>query len=98
MIGTGSHGTDTHRAGGTQRRLTLLQGPPGSGKSTFMKVIAGRLDESSFLRMTGDVTWNGRHQDEFVLPRAAALVPQQDDHVATLTVRETLEFAEVCQV
>eukprot|EP00884_Botryococcus_braunii_P019077 jgi/Botrbrau1/5853/Bobra.0366s0034.1 len=80
------------------RRLTLLQGPPGSGKSTFMKVIAGRLEESSFLRMTGDITWNGRHADEFVLPRSAALVPQQDDHIATLTVRETLEFAEVCQL
>jgi ABC-type multidrug transport system ATPase subunit len=63
-----------------------------------MQALAGRLVESRHLRMTGDITWNGRHADEVVLPRSAALVDQNDNHIPMLTVRETLEFANVCQV
>ncbi|KAK9907686.1 hypothetical protein WJX75_008105 [Coccomyxa subellipsoidea] len=78
-------------------RLTLLMGPPRSGKSLFMHMLAGRLQHSKFLRVTGSVLYNGRHPKEFNMARAIAMVDQIDVHIPILTVRETLEFAHICQ-
>ena len=60
--------------------------------------VAGRLQKSRFLRIFGDVRYNGRRRGEFVMARAVALVDQIDTHIANLTVRETLCFALKCQV
>ncbi|CAI0467872.1 unnamed protein product [Linum tenue] len=76
-------------------RMTLLLGPPGSGKSTLLKALAGQLDNN--LKVTGRVTYNGESVDEFYVQRTAAYVSQTDDHIAELTVRETLDFAARCQ-
>ncbi|KAK8682900.1 hypothetical protein V6N13_038980 [Hibiscus sabdariffa] len=76
-------------------RLTLLLGPPSSGKTTFLLALAGRL--GSHLQMSGKITYNGHGLKEFVPPRTSAYVSQQDWHVAEMTVRETLEFAGRCQ-
>ncbi|KAK9816709.1 hypothetical protein WJX72_004056 [[Myrmecia] bisecta] len=78
-------------------RLTLLLGPPGSGKSTFLKALAGQLQGSKQLRLTGDITYNGERFDAFVAQRTAAYISQVDNHIAELTVRETLDFAARCQ-
>ncbi|BDA47962.1 ABC transporter G family member 36 [Coccomyxa sp. Obi] len=78
-------------------RLTLLMGPPQSGKSLFMHMLAGRLQRSKFLRIKGNVLYNGRHAKEFNMARAIAMVDQIDEHIPILTVRETLEFAHMCQ-
>ncbi|MBA0865890.1 hypothetical protein Goshw_016246 [Gossypium schwendimanii] len=76
-------------------RLTLLLGPPSSGKTTLLLALAGRL--GTHLQMSGEVTYNGHGLKEFVPPRTSAYVSQQDWHVAEMTVRETLEFAGRCQ-
>uniref|UniRef100_A0A3Q7GZ29 ABC transporter domain-containing protein n=1 Tax=Solanum lycopersicum TaxID=4081 RepID=A0A3Q7GZ29_SOLLC len=76
-------------------RLTLLLGPPSSGKTTLLLALAGRLDKN--LMISGRVTYNGHDLKEFVPQRTAAYVSQRDSHIAEMTVRETLEFSGRCQ-
>ncbi|XP_010414331.1 PREDICTED: ABC transporter G family member 31 [Camelina sativa] len=76
-------------------RMTLLLGPPGSGKSTLLLALAGKLDQS--LKKTGNITYNGENLDEFHVKRTSAYISQTDNHIAELTVRETLDFAARCQ-
>ncbi|KAM3199499.1 hypothetical protein P3L10_031859 [Capsicum annuum] len=76
-------------------RLTLLLGPPGSGKTALLLTLAGKLDSS--LKVTGKVTYNGHEMNEFVPQRTAAYISQHDLHVGEMTVRETLEFSARCQ-
>ncbi|KAG5097429.1 hypothetical protein JHK82_047283 [Glycine max] len=76
-------------------RLTLLLGPPSSGKTTLLLALAGRLGPG--LQMSGNITYNGHSLKEFVPQRTSAYVSQQDRHVAEMTVRETLQFAGRCQ-
>ncbi|KAF6166988.1 hypothetical protein GIB67_030681 [Kingdonia uniflora] len=76
-------------------RLTLLLGPPSSGKTTLLLALAGRLGTD--LQMSGRLTYNGHALKEFVPQRTSAYVSQQDWHVAEMTVRETLQFSGRCQ-
>ena len=82
-------------------RLTLLLGPPGSGKSLFMRTLAGRLHPAasgSGLAVQGSVTYNGVPVAELESRRIAGLVLQQDCHISNLTVLETIEFAADCML
>ncbi|KAJ3694173.1 hypothetical protein LUZ60_009653 [Juncus effusus] len=72
-------------------RMTLLLGPPSSGKTTLLLALAGRLGTD--LQMSGNITYNGHKLKEFVPQRTSAYVGQQDWHAAEMTVRETLDFA-----
>ncbi|KAF1867088.1 hypothetical protein Lal_00049516 [Lupinus albus] len=65
-------------------RLTLLLGPPGCGKTTFLMALAGKLDQSLKL-------------DEFVPQKSSAYISQYDLHVPEMTVRETIDFSARCQ-
>ncbi|KAJ8452690.1 hypothetical protein Cgig2_005026 [Carnegiea gigantea] len=76
-------------------RMTLLLGPPGSGKSTLLLALAGKLDSN--LKKTGSITYNGHTLKEFCVQRTSAYISQTDNHIAELTVRETLDFAARCQ-
>ncbi|RVW54019.1 hypothetical protein VitviT2T_004694 [Vitis vinifera] len=76
-------------------RLTLLLGPPSSGKTTLLLALAGRLGTG--LQMSGRITYNGHELREFVPQRTSAYVSQQDWHVAEMTVKETLQFSRRCQ-
>ncbi|KAF3546420.1 hypothetical protein DY000_02002623 [Brassica cretica] len=76
-------------------RMTLLLGPPGSGKSTLLLALAGKLDQT--LKKTGNITYNGESFNEFHVKRTSAYISQTDNHIAELTVRETLDFAARCQ-
>ncbi|KAG5404800.1 hypothetical protein IGI04_010919 [Brassica rapa subsp. trilocularis] len=76
-------------------RMTLLLGPPGSGKSNLLLALAGKLDQT--LKKTGNITYNGESFDEFHVKRTSAYISQTDNHIAELTVRETLDFAARCQ-
>ncbi|XP_076915871.1 ABC transporter G family member 32-like [Bidens hawaiensis] len=76
-------------------RLTLLLGPPSSGKTTLLLALAGRLGHE--LKLSGKITYNGCELNEFVPQKTCAYVSQQDCHMAEMTVRETLQFAECCQ-
>ncbi|KAG5055430.1 hypothetical protein JHK85_007940 [Glycine max] len=72
-------------------RMTLLLGPPISGKTTLLLALAAKLDPK--LKFSGKVTYNGHGMDEFVPQKTAAYANQNDLHVAELTVRETLAFS-----
>ncbi|KAH0772358.1 hypothetical protein KY290_016339 [Solanum tuberosum] len=76
-------------------RMTLLLGPPGSGKSTLLLALSGKLDNG--LKRTGSITYNGHKEDEFCVQTTCAYISQIDNHIAELTVRETLDFAARCQ-
>ncbi|XP_015873783.3 ABC transporter G family member 31 [Ziziphus jujuba] len=71
-------------------RMTLLLGPPGSGKSSLLLALAGKLDKD--LKQTGTITYNGHKLNEFEVRRTSAYISQTDNHIAELTVRETLDF------
>ncbi|EXB94131.1 Pleiotropic drug resistance protein 1 [Morus notabilis] len=77
------------------QRLTLLLGPPSSGKSTLLKALAGRLDKD--LKFGGRITYNGHGMEEFVPQKTSAYVSQYDLHIGEMTVRETLAFSARCQ-
>ncbi|GAU19345.1 hypothetical protein TSUD_336320 [Trifolium subterraneum] len=72
-------------------RMTLLLGPPSSGKTTLLLALAGKLDPK--LKFSGKVTYNGHQMKEFVPQRTSAYVDQHDLHIAEMTVRETLAFS-----
>ncbi|XP_065878338.1 pleiotropic drug resistance protein 1-like isoform X2 [Euphorbia lathyris] len=77
------------------QRMTLLLGPPSSGKTTLLLALAGKLDKS--LKVSGKVTYNGQEMQEFVPQRSSAYVSQYDLHIGEMTVRETLAFSARCQ-
>ena len=78
--------------------LTLLLGPPGSGKSIFLSALAGRSTTSKSLGKRGIIAYNGRRLNELEPRRTIGLVNQSDAHIANLTVLETIEFASACQL
>ncbi|KAG6615959.1 pleiotropic drug resistance protein ABC superfamily [Phytophthora cinnamomi] len=77
--------------------LTLILANPGSGKSTFLKAMAGKLQNSSKTKLGGQVLYSGLRGDEIDLIKLAGMVDQTDNHIATLTVRETFKFADISQ-
>ncbi|MBA0756002.1 hypothetical protein Gogos_021194 [Gossypium gossypioides] len=76
-------------------RMTLLLGPPSSGKTSLLLALAGKLDTA--LKCSGTVTYNGHEMNEFVPQRTAAYISQHDLHIGEMTVRETLAFSARCQ-
>ncbi|XP_021295214.1 ABC transporter G family member 29-like isoform X2 [Herrania umbratica] len=76
-------------------RMTLLLGPPASGKTTLLLALAGKLDPS--LKASGEVSYNGYKLNEFVPKKTSAYISQHDVHAAEMTVKETLDFSARCQ-
>ncbi|KAI7741348.1 hypothetical protein M8C21_029253, partial [Ambrosia artemisiifolia] len=76
-------------------RMTLLLGPPSSGKTTLLLALAGRLDPA--LRVDGEISYNGHKLNEFEPRRTAAYISQMDIHAGEMTVKETLDFSARCQ-
>nr|POF16092.1 pleiotropic drug resistance protein 1 [Quercus suber] len=76
-------------------RMTLLLGPPSSGKTTLLLALAGKLDPN--LKLSGRVTYNGHDMHEFIPQRTTAYISQHDIHIAEMTVRETFAFSGRCQ-
>jgi ABC-type multidrug transport system ATPase subunit/ABC-type multidrug transport system permease subunit len=74
--------------------VSLILGPPGSGRSSLLKAIAGLLPAS---KVVGDVCFNGLPVVKVDRLRTVALIDQTDYHIPVLTVRETLDFACACQ-
>ncbi|KAK1929166.1 ABC transporter G family member 31 [Phytophthora citrophthora] len=79
-------------------RITLVLGQPGSGKSSFMKVLADRFHMDKNISLSGDVTYNGKDRAQILdtLHQDVAYVNQIDEHYPRLTVQETFEFAHQC--
>ncbi|KAL0031878.1 hypothetical protein WJX79_002852 [Trebouxia sp. C0005] len=78
-------------------RMCLLLGPPGSGKSSLLKILAGKIKNSKLVQVNGDILYNGKNFSEFVVERSSGYVEQTDQHYAALTVQETFDFAAWCQ-
>ncbi|XP_061351458.1 pleiotropic drug resistance protein 3-like isoform X2 [Gastrolobium bilobum] len=76
-------------------RMTLLLGPPASGKTTLLLALAGKLSHS--LKVQGDISYNGHMLQEFIPQKSSAYVSQSDLHIPEMTVRETLDFSARCQ-
>eukprot|EP00742_Colponemidia_sp_Colp-10_P003656 GILJ01003891.1.p1 GENE.GILJ01003891.1~~GILJ01003891.1.p1 ORF type:complete len:1450 (-),score=269.52 GILJ01003891.1:263-4612(-) len=76
--------------------MTLILAPPGHGKSTFLKALAGHLDGDR--NLSGAIKYNGMSRKEaqaagVYVSRLCAYVGQTENHFSTLTVKETFEFA-----
>ncbi|OQR93166.1 ATP-binding Cassette (ABC) Superfamily [Thraustotheca clavata] len=77
--------------------MTLLLASPGAGKSTFLKALAGKLKtERGKSTVGGEISYSGLTSDTIDLQKLVSLVDQRDNHCSTLTVRETLKFADRC--
>ncbi|CAI5977490.1 unnamed protein product [Closterium sp. NIES-64] len=76
-------------------RMTLLLGSPGAGKTTLMTALAGHLDRH--LKLTGSITYNGQQLKDFNPARTASYVPECDEHIGEMTVRETMDFSAQLQ-
>ncbi|CAI9101373.1 OLC1v1038679C1 [Oldenlandia corymbosa var. corymbosa] len=76
-------------------RLTLLLGPPGCGKTSFLKALSGNLGNP--LKVNGEIYYNGYKLSEFVPQKTCAYISQYDLHIPEMTVRETLDFSACCQ-
>ncbi|KAJ0243864.1 ABC transporter G family member 23 [Hirschfeldia incana] len=75
-------------------KLLAVVGPSGTGKSTLLKIISGRvshksLDPSSTISINNSKINNNNNQ----LRRLCGFVPQDDDLLPLLTVKETLMYS-----
>lgn len=90
-----THGSPISLTGAVESgSMTLVIAPPGHGKTTFLRALAGSLDVPK-MTQTGSVLLNGASYSEsdLHLSQTIATVSQRDLHLPLLTVRETLEFA-----
>lgn len=71
--------------------LWALMGTSGSGKSSLLSVIAGRIGPG--MQVRGTVSLNGEPADAASVLANIAMVPQHDHMHASLSVRETLTFS-----
>jgi len=70
--------------------MVCVMGASGSGKSTFMRTLAGQ-----FLPSQGEVLFNGRslYKNYPLLRRYVTYIPQEDAFDEHLTIEENLSFA-----
>ncbi|KAF9888082.1 hypothetical protein FE257_009347 [Aspergillus nanangensis] len=73
--------------------MLLVLGRPGSGCSTFLKVIGNQ--RSGYKSVDGDVRYGGTDSETMAEKYRSEVLynPEDDLHYATLTVRDTLLFA-----
>ncbi|KAL8948749.1 MAG: hypothetical protein Q9222_005088 [Ikaeria aurantiellina] len=73
--------------------MLLVLGRPGSGCSTFLKVLANQ--RFGFESVEGDVTYGGSDAKDMAKNYRGEIVynPEDDLHYATLSVKNTLSFA-----
>eukprot|EP00529_Nitzschia_sp_RCC80_P009928 CAMPEP_0113481860 /NCGR_PEP_ID=MMETSP0014_2-20120614/22624_1 /TAXON_ID=2857 /ORGANISM="Nitzschia sp." /LENGTH=777 /DNA_ID=CAMNT_0000375365 /DNA_START=288 /DNA_END=2621 /DNA_ORIENTATION=- /assembly_acc=CAM_ASM_000159 len=72
-------------------RMLAIMGPSGAGKSTVLHALAGKIKESSKLRLEGNRYVNGQPiTGDSQVP--AAFVEQEVTFFPHMTVRETLAF------
>ncbi|XP_027367247.1 ABC transporter G family member 7 isoform X3 [Abrus precatorius] len=77
-------------------RLLAIMGPSGSGKTTLLNVLAGQLQASPRLHLSGILEFNGKSSSKNAYK--FAYVRQEDLFFSQLTVRETLSLATELQL
>ncbi len=75
-------------------KMTLVMGPPGAGKTVFLKALSGILSSGS-AKLEGSIKYNGvgPEEQQFLVPKLVDYVDENDVHSAIMTVRETFMFA-----
>lgn len=76
--------------------INAIMGPSGSGKSSLLNLICGRLRSSIFAKfeVNGAIMFNDTQISKKMFKKVCSFVPQDDDHLLeSLTVRETFKFA-----
>ncbi|CAA7044774.1 unnamed protein product [Microthlaspi erraticum] len=74
-------------------KILAVVGPSGTGKSTLLKIISGRVSHKS-LDPSSSISINGRRVSDYNhLRRLCGFVPQDDDLLPLLTVKETLMYS-----
>jgi ABC-type multidrug transport system ATPase subunit len=97
MLGLGKKGTeatllDNFKGVCKPGEMILVLGKPGSGCTTFLKTIANQ--RYGYTGVTGEVLYGPFTDKEFIQYRGEALYNEEDDvHLPTLTVEQTLGFA-----
>jgi ATP-binding cassette, subfamily G (WHITE), member 2, SNQ2 len=73
--------------------MLLVLGRPGSGCSTFLKILGNQ--RFGYVAIDGDVTYGGTDARKMAKDFRGEVLynPEDDLHYATLTVKQTLEFA-----
>lgn len=71
--------------------MLFVLGRPGSGCSTLLRTLANR----SKLSVSGDLHYSGISSAQFskTHSRETIYMPEEDRHIASLNVRQTIEFA-----
>ncbi|KAI1128101.1 ABC transporter PeaB1 [Nemania abortiva] len=83
------HGFSGSLLGG---EMLLVIGRPGSGCTTFLKALANMHDE--YKGVSGNITYGGRPaHDSDVDGVRVTFCAEEDNHLPTLTVAQTLRFA-----
>ncbi|KAL0951841.1 hypothetical protein HGRIS_008502 [Hohenbuehelia grisea] len=84
-----------HKSSGVLKpgEMCLVLGCPGSGCTTFLKAIANQRD--SYAAVDGDIRYAGMDAAEMAKNYKGEVVYNEEDdiHLATLTVAQTLQFA-----
>ncbi|KAK5123595.1 hypothetical protein LTR85_002633 [Meristemomyces frigidus] len=77
--------------------MCLVLGRPGSGCSTFLKVLGNQ--RFGYESIDGDVTYGGTDHATMLKKYRGEVVynPEDDLHYATLSVKNTLQFALQCK-
>ncbi|THV06484.1 hypothetical protein K435DRAFT_825902 [Dendrothele bispora CBS 962.96] len=87
--------TILHKSSGVLKpgEMCLVLGCPGAGCSTFLKTIANNREDYAFIG--GDVLYAGMSAAEMAKYYKGEVVYNEEDdrHIATLTVAQTLQFA-----
>jgi len=81
-------------------RLTLVIGPPGCGKTSYLKALAGHLHRQRGVDaiLGGEVRYNSFLVEKLKnIANWSAFVAQTDEHLPLFSVRETLDFAWKCR-
>merc|ERR1719272_60069 len=71
-------------------RMTIILGPSGAGKTTFMNVLAGK---ATYGTMCGKILVNGLETKLSEFKSVMGFVPQDDIVHEKLTVREQIQFS-----
>ena len=72
--------------------MVALMGASGAGKSTLLDILAGRKTLDKKTKLGGTLLFNGNKRTRRIM-RRSAYVTQDNVHLASLSVRQTLEFA-----